>query len=143
MVDANVLLYAVNRSTPQHRVALSWLDDALSGQEPVGFAWVALLAFLRVSTRVGVFQKPLGIEEALVVVSAWLEAPPSTVVAPTSRHLGVIGGLLTERGLGGNLSTDAHLAAVAIEHGATMVSFDRDFGRFAGLRSMVPGVPLR
>lgn len=139
VVDANVLLYAVNRSTPQHRDALSWLDDALSGQEPVGFAWVALLAFLRISTRAGVLPRPLDVEDGLAVIGAWLGAAPATVVAPTARHLAILGGLLTERGIGGNLSTDAHLAALAIEHGATMVSFDRDFGRFAGLRSLVPG----
>jgi len=141
LVDANVLLYATNSATTQHGSAHRWLDAALSGTEPVGFPWVVLLAYLRLSTKTGIFPRALTIEQALSLVESWLAAPAATIASPTSRHFDVLAGLLTERGLGGNLTTDAHLAALTIEHGASLVSFDRDFGRFSGLRWLVPGGP--
>lgn len=141
VVDANVLLYAVNTSAPQHDDARTWTDDAMTRTEPVGLAWVALLGFLRISTRAGILPNPLPVEDALSVVEAWMGAPAAVTVAPTGRHLGVLSGLLRDRGTGGNHTTDAHLAALAVEHGATLVSFDRDFARFPGLRWLVPGAP--
>jgi toxin-antitoxin system PIN domain toxin len=139
VVDANVLLYAVNESSPKHDAARGWLDDALSAGEAVGFAWVALLAFLRLATHRAVFSAPLEPEVALGIVRAWLDQPPAVVVDPTGRHLDLLAGLLGEAGTGANLVSDAHLAAIAIEHGATLVSFDADFGRFRGLRRLTPG----
>lgn len=133
IVDANVLLHAVNRESPEHRPARIWLDAALAGPETVGFAWTVLLAFLRVSTHPAVFGQPLAPNEALAVVRAWLAQPTAAVVEPTSRHLGVIGGLLATAGTAGNLVNDAHLAALAVEHAAVLVSFDTDFARFEGL----------
>jgi toxin-antitoxin system PIN domain toxin len=140
LVDANVLLYAVNAESAHHLAARGWLDRALVGQEPVGFAWVVLLAFLRLATRTGVFSRPLGADDALNVVELWLEQPAATVVEPTPRHAALLRGLLDEVGVGGNLVNDAHLAALALEHGAEIVSFDRDFGRFAGVRARQPAV---
>lgn len=134
VVDANVLLHAVNDSSGQHRAAVTWLDGALSGREPVGFAWVALLAFVRVATRSGVFPAPLSPADALRVVEEWTAAPSALLVHPTGRHLTILRGLLEEAGTAGNLTTDAHLAALAVEHGAQVVSFDRDFERFPGVR---------
>lgn len=131
--DANVLLYAVNASVPQHESAREWIDDALAGSEAVGFAWVSLLAFLRISTRPGIFPNPLPVAEALSVVDGWLTAAPAVVVQPGRQHLGVLRTLLSTTGTGGNLTSDAHLAALAIEHGAELWSFDRDFARFPGL----------
>lgn len=141
LVDANVLLHAANAKAPQHRVARGWLAGALSGQETVAFAWTVVLAFLRLSTHPAVFPRPMGVDEATGLVERWLSAPPAVLVDPTPRHLPVLRGLLSETGTGGNLVGDAHLAALALESGATVVSFDRDFGRFEGLRQRVPAAP--
>lgn len=139
IVDANVLLYAVNRDSPRHTEAKAWLEDHLVGAEPVAFAWIALLAFVRVSTLPGLAPNPLPVADALDLVDDWLGAPASITVHPTSRHAAVLGGLLREAGTAGNLTSDAHLAALAIEHGATVCSFDRDFARFTGVRRVIPG----
>jgi toxin-antitoxin system PIN domain toxin len=138
VVDANVLLYAVNEDAPQHRTARDWLDGALDGGEPVGFAWVALLAFLRLATNSSLFPRPLTAEEAAEVVELWLRRPAALVLHPGERHLSLLRGLLAHSGSAANLVNDAHLAALALEHGAEIVSFDRDFGRFAGLRWRLP-----
>jgi len=134
LVDANVLLYAVNEDAPLHRTAISWLDPALAGRETVGFAWAVLLAFVRLSTHPGLFPSPLTPEQAFDVVESWLARPASVVVDPTARHLGVLRGLLTQLGTAANLVSDAHLAALAVDHGAEIVSFDADFDRFQGVR---------
>ena len=139
IVDANVLLYAVNVDAPLHTPAREWMDDALGGLEPVGFTWIVLLAFLRLSTRSGLSPRPLDVETAAGVVETWLSAAPAVVVHPTPRHLGVLHGLLATLGTAGNLVNDAHLAALALEHGAEVVSFDRDFSRFSGVRWRSPG----
>ena len=138
LIDANVLLYAVNEASPFHDRARSILDRALSGQEGVGFAWVVVLAFLRLATHPAVFARPLSTADAIGVLRAWLSQPPAIPIEPTSRHLDVLAGLLAEAGTAGNLVNDAHLAALAIEHDAVLVSFDADFGRFRGLRREQP-----
>jgi len=134
VVDANVLLYAVNSSAPSHQAARGWLDSALSGRDTVGFAWVVLLAFLRLATRPGLFPRPLDVTTALGVMETWVTQPRAVLLHPTARHLSVLGGLLAPAGTGGNLVSDAHLAALALEHGAQVVSFDADFSRFSGVR---------
>jgi len=133
VVDANVLLYAVNERSAHHRIARDWLEEALSGWETVGFSWFALLAFLRVSTLEGL-PNPMPTHAAIRTVEARLSAEPAIVIDPKSRHLGLVSGLLSSAGAAGNLVNDAHLAALAIEHGAEVVSFDSDFARFPGLR---------
>lgn len=133
LVDANVLLYAVNRDVRHHERSRRWLDGALSGGEAVAFSWLALLAFVRLSTKVGLFPKPLAAAEAMDRVEAWLDAPPSVVLEPTSDHARIVRRLLAEVGVGGNLVNDAHLAALAVEHRCGIVSFDNDFGRFDGV----------
>ena len=138
MIDANILLYAVNRDDPNHPSARRWLERRLNGSEPVAFAWVVLLAFLRIATHPQVFPAPLSAAQATRVVEEWLSQPAAVVLAPTARHLGLLSGLLAESGTGGNLVTDAHLAALALEHGAGIASFDRDFLRFAGIELTVP-----
>lgn len=141
IVDANVLIYAVNEDAPHHRVARKWLDDALAGTEPVGLSWTVLLAFLRLTTRPGLFPRPLTVEEAAGVVESWLERSAAVTVEPTPRHLSILRGLLGGLGTGANLVGDAHLAALALEHGAEIVSYDADFGRFEGVRSRRPDEP--
>lgn len=138
LVDANVLLHAVNERAREHDVARDWLLEALGGREAVAFSWAPLLAFLRLATHPAVFPSPLTVERAVEVVERWLEAPPVVLVEPTGRHLPLLRGLLVRCGTAGNLVGDAHLAALALEHDATVVSFDRDFGRFE-VRWRLPG----
>jgi uncharacterized protein len=139
VVDANVLLYAVNRDSAHHRAAHAWLDGALAEGEGVGFAWTVLLAFLRLSTSRAIFAEPLSDADAVQCVEGWLAQPAAVVVSPTPRHLGILAGLLRDAGTAANLVNDAHLAALAVEHGASIASFDRDFRRFEGVRLLVPG----
>jgi uncharacterized protein len=131
--DTNVLLHAVNRDMAQHPRAHAWLRAAFSGAAGVGMAWVALLGFIRLSTRPGILARPLSIEDAMRAAHYWLDHPRTQILHPTPRHGLLLGRLLTGAVTAGNLSADAHLAALAIEHGATLGSFDRDFERFAGL----------
>jgi uncharacterized protein len=131
--DVNLLLYAYEPEALLHDRARDWLEEALSGSETLGLAWVALLGFVRLSTRRAAFDVPLSVEQAIGFVQEWLNQPPATVVHPTQRHAAVLRDLLAPLGAGGNLTTDAHLAALAIEHGATLCSSDNDFGRFSGL----------
>lgn len=137
VVDANVLLYAVNEDAEQHERSRGWLDSALAGHEAVGFPWLSLLAFLRLSTR-GLFPTPLSPDRAAGIVGLWLAQPPAVILAPGAQHLALVTALLRDAGTAGNLVNDAHLAALALEHGATVVSFDRDFGRFEGVRWELP-----
>jgi toxin-antitoxin system PIN domain toxin len=138
VVDANVLLYAVNRDAPRHAEARAWLDASLSGGASVGFSWIALSAFVRLSTSASLFAAPLTIDQALDRVDRWLAQPPASLVEPTARHLGLVRGLLAEAGSAGNLVNDAHLAALAVEHRGIVVSYDSDFGRFSGVRWREP-----
>lgn len=138
LVDANVLLYASDSGSPLHAPARSWFEDALGGVETVALAWTAILAFLRVATSRTVFAQPLTLDEAADQVEDWLAQPTVVVLEPTPRHLGLVRGLLAHTGTAGNLVNDAHLAALALEHGAEVVSFDRDFQRFPGVRLFVP-----
>lgn len=136
--DANILLHAVNRASGQHSVALGALQHSFEEPRGIGFAWAVLLAFLRLSTRSGIFPKPLSVEDALRVVEHWLRHPQAQVVNPGERHAEILGRLLKSAGTAGNLTTDAHLAALAIEHGAVILSFDRDFARFEGIQWTLP-----
>ena len=139
VVDANVLLYAVDSTSAHHDVSISWLDAGLTGAEAVGLAWVALLAFVRLSTSAVVFSTPLTTDDAVGQVETWLAAPSAVVAQPTPRHAVLLRGLLRDTGTAGNLTTDAHLAVLALEHGADIVSFDRDFARFPGIKHRLPG----
>lgn len=138
LTDVNLLLYAVDTSAPRHRAARRWLEERLSETETFAFAWAVLLAFLRLSTNPRVFEAPLGPAEAFDIVDGWLAHPCSTVVQPTERHAAVLRELLEPLGTAGNLTTDAHLAALAIEHGADLCSSDSDFSRFPGIRWLDP-----
>ena len=132
--DVNILLYAYNATSVHHQAARQWLEEVLSGNEAVGFSWLVLLGFLRLSTRSQVFAMPLEPSEAFEFINRWLEQPCAVLLQPTARHLDLLRGLLEPLGTAGNLATDAHLAALAIEHGGEVCSADTDFARFAGLR---------
>ena len=138
LVDANLLLYAVDEASPQHAVAKSWLEQELSGSETLAFAWAVLLAFLRLATNPRVFTAPLTLDEALDLVDSWLEQPNATVVHPGNRHSRLLRELLAQLGTAGNLTSDAHLAALSVEHGAEVCSGDRDFARFPRVRWFNP-----
>jgi uncharacterized protein len=128
------LIYAVNGAAAQHAACRQWLEYALGGEEEVGFNWVAVNGFLRVTTHQRVFAEPLTVREATEHVQQWLDAPLARIVEPKAGHWIVLKELLLALGTGGNLTTDAHLAALAISHEATLVSCDTDFGRFRRLR---------
>lgn len=138
VIDANLLLYAYDASSRFHARARSWLEETLSGVAPVGLPWVVLLAFLRISTNPRALSHPLAIEGATAIVSSWLEQPCVVPLLPGERHWEVLSGLLGPAQARGPLVMDAHLAALAIEHGAVLATTDRDFARFEGLRSVNP-----
>ena len=136
--DVNLLIYASNADAPAHRRARTWLEKTLSGHEPVGLCWTVLLAFVRLTTRPGLFRSPLQQEAAFALVGDWLEQPGVQILQPGPRHFSILRGLLEPLGTAGNLTSDAHLAAIAIEHNALLCSADNDFARFAGLRWQNP-----
>lgn len=138
LVDANLVIYAYNEHDPRHATARSWLEASIGGSEPVGFAMVTLLAFLRISTDARLHREPLSTATALEIISSWLDHPNVRAVAPTDRHWSTMEAVSTQGQARGPLLMDAHLAALAIEHGATLATTDRDFSRFPGLRTIDP-----
>jgi toxin-antitoxin system PIN domain toxin len=134
LVDTNLLLYAHVRSFPQHDAARAWLDGQLSGNTPVGLPWMSLLGFLRIVTNPRVFQRPAPMAQAWEQVSDWLDCDVAWIPQATERHRDVLESLLEGTGIQANLVPDAHLAALAIEHGLTLFSTDSDFARFPNLR---------
>ncbi len=138
LLDANILLYAYDRSSPRHAGARQWLEGALSGPTPIAFCWPTILAFMRIATHRKAMARPLAVDDARKIVESWLEQPISTIVSPTERHWAILSGLLTSGQVSGTLVSDAHLAALAIEHGATLITNNRDFARFPGLNVAYP-----
>lgn len=138
LIDTNVLLYAVDDTSVHHATVKPWLEQHLSGTETVAFAWNALLGFVRLATNAHVFDSPLTVHAALDIVEDWLAQPCATALHPTPRHSAVLRDLLLPLGTAGNLTSDAHLAALALEHGAQVVSTDGDFARFPGVELLNP-----
>jgi uncharacterized protein len=134
IVDLNVLLYAVNSDAAQHDLVRSWWEKALNDEDTVGLAWVVLLGFLRLATNARVFPRPLAPDVAAAKLDAWLSLDNIRVVREKDDHWETLRSLLRDTGTAGNLTTDAHLAALALGHDAVLVSCDADFARFKGLR---------
>lgn len=131
LVDANLLLYAANSRAPLHERAARWLAEQLNGERPVGLPWESLIAFVRVSTNPRVFEDPLDPSRAWSLVEEWLAAPAVWTPLPTDRHAEVLGGLLRKYRVSAKLVPDAHLAALAMQHGLELCSADTDFARFS------------
>jgi toxin-antitoxin system PIN domain toxin len=141
LADANLLIYAYDSSSPFHERARAWLESILSGDEVVLLPWASILAFVRITTNPRAFTAPLTVEEAASIVSAWLALAGVRAVGPTERHWEVLERMLVDGQARGPLASDAHLAALTVEHGAVLYTTDRDFARFDGLRVTNPLMP--
>lgn len=139
IVDLNVLLYAVNADAPQHVAARTWWEAALNGEEPVGLAWIVILGFLRIITSPRVFPHPLAPGDAISKIETWLSQENVRIVRESEDHWDQLKSLLAGSGTAGNLTSDAHLAALALSHDAVLATWDADFSRFPGLRRENPG----
>lgn len=138
LVDANLLLYAYHPRADQHEHSRAWLEAVLSGPDLVRFAWLTLWAFLRIATNPRVFERPLATAEAEAAISSWLDQPVAGVLEPGERHWDILRGLVRDAQTTGPLIMDAVLAAIALEHGATLRTTDRDFTRFPTLKWTSP-----
>jgi uncharacterized protein len=138
LVDANLLLYAYNESFPEHLAARRWLEAVLSRPERVCLAWTVILAFLRIGTNPRAFEHPFSIVEAVEIAATWLTHPSVAVLDPGERHWEILARLLSVSRARGPVVMDAHLAALAIEHGAVLCTTDRDFARFPDVRVVDP-----
>jgi toxin-antitoxin system PIN domain toxin len=134
LVDANLLLYAHNRSAPEHAAARAWFERALSGPDRIGVPWPSILAFVRLASNPVVFRQPITPASAWQVVRQWLRQETVWIPTPGTTHGEIFESLLADRRVTSRMVPDAHLAALAIEHGLTLCSTDGDFTRFAGLR---------
>ena len=134
LVDTNVLLYAVDADSPHHKQSLTWIEETLSAGPGMAMAWIAIVGFVRLSTRRGILRMPLSVVQSLASVDDWLCHPNAHILHPGQRHADLFARLLLAAGTAGNLTNDAHLAALAIEHDAEICTFDRDFKRFSGLK---------
>lgn len=138
LVDANILLYAEDALHPDNERARLWWDETLSGADPVCLCWTVLAAYVRIGTNRRVFETPLSVAEAASRIDSWLDQPCTRIVRPTERHWGVFRALLMDGNAVANLVTDAHIAALAIEHGCRLATADADFSRFPGLKWFNP-----
>ena len=132
--DINLLIYAYNVRAPQHREALVWWNRCLEGHEGVALAWVVIQGFVRITTHPKVFEHPMTVGEAVGRVEEWLSRPHVQVLHPASTHFQTWSSLLKNLGSAGSLTTDAHLAALAMERALVLYSNDADFSRFPGLK---------
>ena len=138
VVDANLIIYAIDTDAPLHRPAREWLEGALSGTTRIGLPWIVLLAFLRITTRPRILVRPLSLGEATDYIDSWLDQPFVEPLSAGPSHWAILRSLLTASGTAGNLTSDAHIAALAIEHRAAIYSTDHDFGRFPGVEHVNP-----
>jgi toxin-antitoxin system PIN domain toxin len=144
LVDANLLVYAANRASPEHRQAREWLDTRLSATAPVGLPWPSLLAFVRLVSNPMILSKPVSTAQAWTQVDEWLSCEAAWIPVPGEEHSAIVGKFLKLEWMTSRLVPDAHLAALAIEHGLVCCSSDADFARFPGLKWENPlAAPLR
>ena len=136
--DVNLLIHAYNSESPVHDPAREWWEGLLNGTRPVGLAWAAVLGFIRITTHRQILSRPLPVGVACDHARQWLARPYVSILQPSERHGEILFGLLEALGSGANLTTDAHLAALAIDHQAELHSTDADFQRFSGLRWLNP-----
>jgi len=138
LFDANVLLYAYHARSPQHAACRELLERSLSSADPMALAWQSVVAFLRIGTNPRVFTRPFTRTEATAIASSWLERPNAVLLEPGDRYWEILRGLVESGKVSGPLMSDAALAALAIEHGATLCTTDRDFARFKELSVLDP-----
>jgi uncharacterized protein len=138
VIDANILLYAYHPADARHGRAKLWLERTLSSDQLIRLPWFTILAFVRIGTNPRVFEHPLTIREAVDHVRSWLDLANVKILDPEDRYWSILSGVLVDGQVTGPLVSDAALAALAIEHGATLVTTDRDFSRFAGLKTLDP-----
>ena len=134
LIDANLLLCAASTTSPFHAEALHWLDERLNGRARMGIPWACLLAFLRIATAPRAMINPLTPVQAVELIHSWLGAAPVWIPQPTDAHAEILGSLMERHHVTADLVSDAHLAALAIEHGLTVYSADTDFARFGDVR---------
>jgi uncharacterized protein len=140
LLDANILLYAYDVSSPHHELCRIWLESALNADETIALPWQTILAFVRISTNPRAVKNPLANTRACAIVTTWLERPNVVVVNAADRYWNILRQQILDAQVSGPLVTDAALAALAIEQGATLCSTDRDFRRFQGLKLLDPSV---
>jgi hypothetical protein len=138
LVDANLLIYAIDSDSPHHARARPWLEQTLSGTVPVGLPWIVILAFVRLTTRHGIMYRSLLLADAVAYVDSWLRQPCVEIIAPGEHHWRIFSSLLEATGAAGNLTSDAHIATLALERGARICSADHDFARFPGVDHVNP-----
>ncbi len=138
IVDLNLLIYALNRDAPFHNKACSWLQEALSDDELFGLPWVVILGFLRITTNPRIMPNPISPDLALDIIEEWLALPAVRIISPSERHWNILRGIIEPLGTAGNLTTDAHIAALAVEYGATLYTTDNDFSRFQFVKWVNP-----
>lgn len=136
--DVNLLVYAHNAASPFHTLARKWWQELMNQDRPVALCWASLAGFIRIVTHPGIQSHPLPVEEAFAITDTWLAVPHVQWLQPGSRHYAIFRELLTDSGAAGNLVTDAHLAALAIEHRCELHSNDSDFARFRGFKWVNP-----
>ncbi len=141
IIDLNLLIYAINKDAPNHQKASTWWEKCLSEVETIGLAWIVLLGFLRITTNSQIMPHPLDHIQAIQLIDDWVQQPPVQIISPSERHWSILQKLLLDMGTASNLTTDAHLAALAIERGAVLYSVDSDFSRFPNLKWINPLQP--
>lgn len=138
LVDVNLLVYAHDETSKQHAAAKKWWEGQLNGSKMIGLSWVGVLGFIRLLTNPRIYDNPYSPAEVMAIVKTWLDQPQVKIIHPSEQHFALLANLIDQAGTAGNLTTDAHLAALAIERGLILQTADTDFARFPGLKCNNP-----